>query len=188
MSDLHRELAELHYRQTGQDLYGIKGKTMETPEIEDLGTPELRLRLQTSEIKTEKGKRQTRVDVQVPLDYYKLREWITAKQFQAGDLFYKKWRSGAVKSHYSQMRYATEFTLASLDYADRTPEEMRVIMEWEYKAARNSMGDNETKALVYRVCCLGEWAREAKLPEQKVETAMRLLRRGLDQLGEHFGL
>lgn len=156
--------------------------------IEDLGTPELRQHVIFTEIKTEKGRRQTRVDVQVPLDYYKLRRWITPQQYHAGDLFYKKWRSGAVKSHYSQMRYASEYTPA-VDYADRTAEEARIIMEWEYKAARNALPSVEVKAIMFRVCCLGEWARDAKTnPAQKIETTMKLLRRGLDSLIEHFGL
>lgn len=151
-------------------------------ETSDLGTPELRQHAIITTGRAEKGKRQARVETQVPIDYYKLRGWISQRQHYAGQEFYRLWYFGSEKANYIQMRYSNEPSSGQCDY------ETKHIMECKYNSARNSMLNVEVKAIVFRVCCLGEWAREAKTnPTQRVETVMKQLRLGLDGLIEHFG-
>lgn len=147
----------------------------------DLGTPELRQHEIVSEEKTVKGKRRSRVETETPINYYKLRGWLTEKQERAGKEFYRIWYYGAEKLSYVQMRYCAEPEGGAPDY------ESKMIMEQKYKAALKAMRYNE-RQITHNVCCLGEWAKSVEVPGvMKRENKMTLLREALDGLAIHFG-
>lgn len=122
--------------------------------------------------------------VQVPIDYYAMRDWIDERQYLAGAEFHKLWYYGAIKLGYAQMK------LASLPAGEANPDFLNIAAD-RYVKAKLAVRGLLPALVCYNVCCLGEWAsylgpEELEGRKLKRHRKMDHLRSALDDLAEHF--
>jgi hypothetical protein len=124
--------------------------------------------------------------VQVPLDYYGMRGWISEREFLAGTEFHKLWYYGAMKNGYAQMKFAESLKLPPLT-------DSHSVLADKYVRAKKVINGLVQALMCYNVCCLGEWATTLKPEDLNDEVVgknrrMFLLRSGLTDLANHFRL
>jgi hypothetical protein len=122
--------------------------------------------------------------VQVPLDYYAMRNWVNERQYLAGSKFHELWYYGAVKLGFAQMK------MNSLPGGTADPDFLRVSAD-RYQKAKLAIRGLLPALVSYNVCCLGEWAsylgpEELEGKKIKRHRLMDHLRSGLDDLAGQF--
>jgi hypothetical protein len=156
----------------------------------DKGTPELRKQIMhVSSVALHVGHSAENVQrlqnlVQVPLDYYASHDWISPRQYDAGDELHRLWYYGAEKSGYVLTRMVAKVPGGLRDF------ETKIILEQKYNAAKRAVRGLLKQLICYNVCCLGEWAsylgfKELGTPVRRMQK-MDILRDGLDDLADHF--
>jgi hypothetical protein len=108
--------------------------------------------------------------IQVPLEFYVARRYITGEQYQAGCRLHALWRGSIISARYARMRFGAPAS-------DFDPENI-ALMPRDYFRAMDSVHGFQRKAVVRTVCCFDEVAGEGR--------RMELLKQGLDDLVKHF--
>lgn len=105
-----------------------------------------------------------------PLDFYFRKRLIIGSMHRAGMDFHHLWRTGVVRSGFSQNRY-------DVRQENKVPGEKVLGTEIEYNEARTAIRNHKAREVAHQVCCLGVKAGRGN---------MDLLREALSDLYTHF--
>jgi hypothetical protein len=90
--------------------------------------------------------------VQVPIDYYAQRGWLTPRQYDAAEEFYRCWYYGGVKSMHGISKYDPNGGGGKDAY------DVNQQLHDKYEKAKKAIRGLPQALTCYNVVCIGEWA------------------------------
>jgi hypothetical protein len=122
----------------------------------DGDTPELRMKIKDMDAMhighSPEGVTRVQNLVQVPIVYYAQRGWLTPRQYDAAEEFYRCWYYGGVKSMHGISKYDPNGGGGKDAY------DVNQQLHDKYEKAKKAIPGLPQALTCYNVVCIGEWA------------------------------